>query len=150
MFKFLAIAVVIPVLALANPTPYRTCPNGAPTPATFSVGDCTALPCTIVRGEALSAWGLDIISPASTSTVEAYIEVTLAGLDLDFPIPEDLIDACANGITSCPLVEGQSFDYHFLDENMNLPLGGITVQIRVGLRDGATEISCIEFDGNIV
>ncbi|XP_055526857.1 uncharacterized protein LOC129719501 [Wyeomyia smithii] len=150
MFKFLAIVAIIPVLALANPTPFRTCPNGAATPTTFSVGDCTALPCTIVRGEPLSAAGLGITSPVSTSTVEAYIEVTLAGLDLEFPIPEDLKDACANGITSCPLVAGQSFDYHYLNDDMNLPLGGITVQIRVGLRDGATEIACIEFDGAIV
>ncbi|XP_058812962.1 NPC intracellular cholesterol transporter 2-like [Topomyia yanbarensis] len=150
MFKYLVVAAIIPVLALASPTPFRTCPNNAPVPETFTVGDCTSLPCPIVRGQPLEAKGGNIISPVSTSTVEAYITVSLAGLDLDFPIPEELVDACANGINSCPLVAGQPFDYVFYDDDMNLPLGGITVQIRVGLRDGATEIACVEFDGALI
>lgn len=96
------------------------------------------------------AIGRNIISPVSTSTVEAYIDFFYGGLDLGIPTPPEIVDACANGIDSCPLVTGQAFDYTFQDDSIDVDVSGITVMIRVGLKDGDTQIGCIEFDGTIV
>ncbi|XP_058837356.1 uncharacterized protein LOC131693506 [Topomyia yanbarensis] len=153
MYKLLSvvvvIAIVIPTLTLAV-TPFRSCPNGAPTPETFEVDGCTALPCTITRGQPMRAVGRNLVSLVSTSTVEAYIDFFLGGLDLGIPTPPEIVDACANGIDFCPLVQDESFDYTFFKEDIQMDVSGITVLIRVGLRDGDVQIGCIEFDGTIV
>ncbi|XP_058466949.1 uncharacterized protein LOC131439668 [Malaya genurostris] len=153
MHKLLTIVVVasvaIPTLTVAY-TPFRSCPNEAPTPETFEIEGCTELPCTITRGQKLVGIGRNLVSPLSTSTVEASIKFYAGGLDLGVTTPPEIADACANGIDSCPLVEGESFDYTFSKDDIQMDIADITVQIRVALVDGAVDIGCIEFDGTIV
>lgn len=147
MFKIILAAVLVPALVRPDSVPFRPCPNGAPTPASLEIQGCSALPCIMRRNQSINVEARGIVSPVSTNNVEAFINVFLAGLDLGFPIPSEIADACVAGIQSCPLVEGQPFDYTFNSPITEVPIVGVPVEIRVGLRDGATPIECAVFDG---
>ncbi|KAL9693291.1 hypothetical protein quinque_012576 [Culex quinquefasciatus] len=149
MLKFILAAVLIPVLSVTSSTPFRSCPGSAPVPQDFNIQGCTALPCTLYRGQPLTAEARGIVSQVSTNSVEAYINVFLQEIDLEYPITPEFVDACARGIRSCPLVAGQRFDYVFEKTSLDIQLNGIAVLIRVGLRYQAMPVACVEFDAII-
>lgn len=151
MLKFvLIVAAFVPaILAL---TPVRQCPNGPALPATVDVNGCTSLPCPIVNGEPLVAHALGITSPVATGGLEAFIVIRLAGLQIPFPMPDGLEDACAMGTApgTCPVSAGQVFDYHLDFEGQVLALTGVTVLVEVGLRaDDGSLVTCVQFDAAI-
>ncbi|XP_058451723.1 NPC intracellular cholesterol transporter 2-like [Malaya genurostris] len=152
MYKLLLIAALMPALALAL-TPVTQCPNGAPLPATVDINGCTDSPCEIENNAPLVAHGWDIVSPVDTPSLTAYISVRLAGLEVPFPIPDELVDACENGTPAgtCPVSAGQTFDYTLDHPGMELPVVGVTVQVEVGLtaEDGA-DVTCVAFDAHIL
>lgn len=152
MFKFLLIAAFVPALVLAQ-TPVRQCGNGAPLPASTDVDGCTSLPCDIQNGAPISAIARGITSPIATNTLSTYIIVRLAGLQVPFPMPDGLENACAVGTApgTCPVSAGQTFDYELNHGGQALSLTGVTVQVEVGLRgDGNAMVGCLEFDARIV
>ncbi|XP_065074225.1 uncharacterized protein LOC135698262 [Ochlerotatus camptorhynchus] len=152
MLKFLLIAAVL-VPAILAVTPVRQCAGGPSLPQTVDVNGCTTLPCPIVNGAPLVAHALGITSPLATNGLEAYIIIRLAGLQIPFPMPDGLEDACAMGTAAgtCPVSVGQVFDYHLDFAGQLLSLTGVTVQVEVGLRaDGGGLVTCVEFDATIV
>ncbi|XP_053685505.1 NPC intracellular cholesterol transporter 2 homolog a-like [Sabethes cyaneus] len=152
MYQFLLIAALVPALVLGQ-TPVRQCPNGASLPATVDINGCTGTPCPIQNNSPILAHGWDIVSHVDTPTLTAYISVRLLGLEIPFPMPEELIDACQAGTPpgTCPLSVGQSFDYTLDHPGMELPVVGATVQVEVGLTaaDG-TDVTCVAFDAQIL
>ncbi|XP_055523243.1 NPC intracellular cholesterol transporter 2-like [Wyeomyia smithii] len=151
MYKFLLIAALVPTLVLAQ-TPVYQCPNGAGLPASVDINGCTTSPCPIYNNAPIVAHGLDIVSPVDTATLTAYISVRLLGLEVPFPIPDELVDACVAGTPpgTCPVSAGDVFDYTLDYPGMELPIVGVTVQIEVGLTaaDGS-DVTCVAFDAEI-
>ncbi|XP_058812956.1 NPC intracellular cholesterol transporter 2-like [Topomyia yanbarensis] len=152
MYKLILVAVLLTAMVLAQ-TPVRQCPNGAPLPATVKINDCTVSPCDLVNNAPILAHGWNIVSPVDTVSLTAYISVHLLGLEIPFPIPEELVNACENGVASgtCPVSVGQSFNYTLDHPGMEMPVVGVTVQIQVGLTaaNGAA-VTCVAFDGRIL
>ncbi|XP_055522451.1 NPC intracellular cholesterol transporter 2 homolog a-like [Wyeomyia smithii] len=152
MYKVLLIAALVPALVLAQ-TPVRQCPNGAGLPATVDINGCTGSPCPIQNNAPIVAHGWDIVSPVDTATLTAYISVRLLGLEVPFPIPEELVDACEAGTPpgTCPVSAGDVFDYTLDHPGMELPVAGVTVQVEVGLTaaDGSA-VTCVAFDAQIL
>ncbi|XP_058839161.1 NPC intracellular cholesterol transporter 2-like [Topomyia yanbarensis] len=152
MNRLLAIIAIVIPLVLTQ-TPVRQCSNGADLPASVDINGCIFSPCSIQNGAPIRAVAVGIISPIDTERLEAYITVRLAGLQIPFPMPDDLKDACSSGVSSgtCPITAGQSFDYTLNHAGQALGLSGITVQVEVGLRaDDGTVVACLEFDAKIV
>ncbi|XP_001647809.2 epididymal secretory protein E1 [Aedes aegypti] len=152
MFKLLLIAAVL-TPAVLGLTPVRQCPNGAGLPQSVDINGCTGSPCPIVNGQPLLAHAVGITSPVATNGLEAYIIIRLAGLQIPFPMPDGLEDACANGTPAgtCPVSAGQTFDYNLDFEGQVLQLSGVTVQVEVGLRaDDGSDVTCVAFDAAIV
>ncbi|XP_062537616.1 uncharacterized protein LOC134205926 [Armigeres subalbatus] len=151
MFKFLLITALM-VPAILAQTPVRQCPNGAGVPQSVNVNDCTGSPCPIVNGQRLLAHGIGITSPVNTNGLEAYITIRLAGLQIPFPMPDGLEDACSIGTPAgtCPVSAGQVFNYDLDMEGQYLPLSGVTVLIEVGLlADDGSHVTCLQFDALI-
>ncbi|XP_058812955.1 NPC intracellular cholesterol transporter 2-like [Topomyia yanbarensis] len=152
MYKLLLLVSLVPALVLGI-TPVRQCPNGAGLPATVDINGCTALPCPIQNNSPIVAHGLDIVSPVDTATLTAHISVRLLGLEIPFPIPPELVDACAAGVEpgTCPVSVGQVFDYTLDHPGMELPVVGVTVQVEVGLTaDNGAHVTCVAFDAQIL
>ncbi|XP_062558571.1 uncharacterized protein LOC134223442 [Armigeres subalbatus] len=151
MIKFLLFATLM-VPAILAQTPVRQCPNGAPMPQSVNINDCTGSPCPIRNGQRLLAQGVGITSPVATNGLEAYITIRLGILQIPFPMPEGLEDACSMGTPpgTCPVSAGQVFDYDLDMEGQSLPLSGVTVLIEVGLRaDDGSHVTCLQFDALI-
>ncbi|XP_058451848.1 NPC intracellular cholesterol transporter 2-like [Malaya genurostris] len=149
MFKFLLISALVPALLLAQTTFPRACPNGAPMPAYGEVNGCTASPCTIPVGAPIVAFANGIVSEQNTDTLTAHISIRAAGLEIPFPIPDDLKDACETGTApgTCPVSIGQEFDYTLDYEGDPVPISNVTVQIEVGLAgDSGEDVTCIAFE----
>ncbi|XP_058444776.1 NPC intracellular cholesterol transporter 2-like [Malaya genurostris] len=151
MYKILLIAALVPALVLAQ-TPVTQCPNGAPLPDRVDINGCTGSPCNIQNNAPIIAHGWDIVSPVDTESLTAYISIRLAGLEVPFPIPEELVDACQAGTApgTCPVSAGQSFDYTLDHPGMELPVEGVTVQVEVGLTAADNSaVTCVAFDAYI-
>ncbi|XP_058452715.1 mite group 2 allergen Lep d 2-like [Malaya genurostris] len=150
MFKFLLVAALVPAMALANVS-FTACANGAPTPTSLIVNDCSGDSCVLTAGQPVNALASGILSPANSATAEAYITVRLGGLDVGFEIPETLEDACAVGIEGgCPLTAGSPFNYALNIESLDVPAAGTTVSIEVGLTgDGGVALGCLMFNAQI-
>lgn len=152
MLKFFLIAALVPALVLAQTTPVRQCGNGAPLPASVIINDCTAMPCTLVDGAPVVAFAEGITSPVATASLNSFITVRLAGLQIPFPLPPELADACVAGTPpgTCPVAAGDSFDYTLDFAGQSLGMTGVTVQIEVGLTgDGGSQVTCVLFDAFI-
>ncbi|XP_065074224.1 NPC intracellular cholesterol transporter 2-like [Ochlerotatus camptorhynchus] len=151
MFKLLLIVALVP--AILAQTPVRQCANGAGLPQSVDINGCTTSPCPIQNGAPIQALAVGITSPVASNGMEAYIVIRLAGLQIPFPMPDGLEDACAMGTApgTCPISVGQVFDYNLNHGGMALTLTGVTVQVEVGLRaDDNSLIGCLEFDATIV
>ncbi|KXJ82929.1 NPC intracellular cholesterol transporter 2-like [Aedes albopictus] len=151
MYKFLLIAALVP--AILAQTPVRQCPNGAGLPESVDINGCTTSPCPIQNGAPIQAVARGITSPVATNGMTSYIVIRLAGLQIPFPMPDGLEDACAVGTApgTCPVSAGQTFDYTLDHEGQALALTGVTVQVEVGLRaDDNSVIGCLLFDAQIV
>ncbi|XP_062537614.1 NPC intracellular cholesterol transporter 2-like [Armigeres subalbatus] len=151
MFKFLLIAALVP--AILAQTPVRQCANGAGMPQTVDINGCTTSPCPIPNGAPIIAFAQGITSPVATNGLESYIVIRLAGLQIPFPMPDGLEDACAVGTApgTCPVSAGQVFDYTLNHHGEPLGLTGVTVTAEVGLlADDGTVVGCLQFDVQIV
>ncbi|XP_058812954.1 NPC intracellular cholesterol transporter 2-like [Topomyia yanbarensis] len=149
MYKFLLIAAFLPALVLAQSGYPRQCPNGAPLPESVEVNGCTASPCTIPVGDPIVAHAKGIVSNQNTQTLTAHLAIRVLGLEIPFPIPDGLEDACAAGTApgTCPVTVGQVFDYVLDYHGEPFPISGITVQVEVGLMgDNGQDLTCIAFD----
>ncbi|XP_055524984.1 uncharacterized protein LOC129718333 [Wyeomyia smithii] len=149
MFKFFLLALV-PAMAMAA-VEFSACPNGAPTPTTLTVNDCSGSPCQLTAGAPVDALATGIVSPADSATATAHIVVRLGGLDVGFEIPSELENACAVGITGgCPLTAGTAFNYALVDDSLDVPARGVEVEIEVGLTgDGGVALGCLRFNAVI-
>ncbi|XP_053698619.1 NPC intracellular cholesterol transporter 2-like [Sabethes cyaneus] len=149
MYKFLLVAaVLLPTLVLGQ-TPTLPCPNGAPLPREVDLNGCTTAPCNIPAGAPIVAHAKGIVSQIATATLTPHISIRLLGLEIPFPIPESLVDACAVGTApgTCPVSVGQEFDYILDYEGDPVPVSGVTVQIEVGLAaDNGEDVTCVAFE----
>ncbi|XP_055524740.1 NPC intracellular cholesterol transporter 2-like [Wyeomyia smithii] len=148
MREYLLVAVLLPALVLGQ-TPIMSCPNGAPVPREVDLNGCTTAPCNIPAGAPIVAHAKGIVSPVATETLTAHISIRLLGLEIPFPIPESLVDACAAGTEpgTCPVSAGQEFDYTLNYEGDPPPVSGVTVQIEVGLAaDDGSDVTCVAVD----
>ncbi|XP_058812308.1 uncharacterized protein LOC131676921 [Topomyia yanbarensis] len=150
MFKFLLVAALVPAMTLAAVS-FTACPNGAPTPASLTVNDCSGDVCTMTAGQAVNALATGIVSPIDSASATAHITVRLGGLDLGFVIPQELANACTVGIQGgCPLSAGTGFNYALFDDSLDVPARGVAVEIEVGLTgDGGVALGCLRFNAII-
>ncbi|XP_053698617.1 NPC intracellular cholesterol transporter 2-like [Sabethes cyaneus] len=149
MFKYLLVAALVPALSLAQSLFPRQCPNGASMPAYMEINGCTTSPCTIPIGDPIAAYAKGIVSPIDTQTLTPSLAIRLLGLEIPFPIPESLQDACTAGTDpgTCPVSAGQVFDYILYYEDEPFPISGVTVEVEVGLKgDDGSYITCVAFD----
>ncbi|XP_055617825.1 NPC intracellular cholesterol transporter 2-like [Toxorhynchites rutilus septentrionalis] len=152
MYKYILLVAFLPALALAQ-TPVRQCPNGPPLPPFVDINGCTSLPCEIRSASPIEALARGIVSPISTPTLTAYINIMLGGINIPFPMPDGLDDACRNGVASgtCPVSAGQTFDYTLRHGGMPLSITGVVVQVEVGLRaQNGQLVGCLQFDARIL
>ncbi|EDS36661.1 conserved hypothetical protein [Culex quinquefasciatus] len=150
MFKFLLVAALVPAMALAN-VAFTGCPNGAPTPASLTVNQCSGDVCILQAGQPLTATATGIVSPVGSATASAHIVARVAGLDVGFEIPPALVNACQVGIEGgCPVVAGTPFTYTLNDPSLDAPARDIEVEIEVGLTgDGGSNLGCLRFRARI-
>ncbi|XP_055601437.1 uncharacterized protein LOC129750500 [Uranotaenia lowii] len=133
-------------------TPVRKCPSGVDLPESVRIQDCTSLPCWLQNGAKIDAIGEGIVSPVTTSTMTTYMTIFFAGLSIDFPPPDGWDDACAKGTApgTCPVQQGDRFDYHLEHPGVTLPLAGVNAIIEVGIRaDDGSHVTCLQFDAFI-
>ncbi|XP_058812960.1 uncharacterized protein LOC131677255 [Topomyia yanbarensis] len=147
MIRHYLLVALLPALAMAAVS-FTACPNGAPTPATLTVNDCSGDVCNLYAGQHISAVASGIVSPADSASVAAHISAFLGGLDLGFEIPPHLADACAVGIEGgCPLSAGMTFSYSLNADSLEAPARGVPVEIEVGLiGDGGVALACLRFN----
>ncbi|XP_055588537.1 uncharacterized protein LOC129740913 [Uranotaenia lowii] len=154
MFKLSVICLcgLLLVASQVATTAFRECPNKAATPEEFSIEGCESSPCSLKPGSALVAHAFRIKSTVSTNNVQAYVRVQLApGLEIDYELSAEQQNACAGSIRDCPLEQGKLFDYTFAEPNLKVPQVTLPiVVVRAGIRDGTTEIACVEFDAQLV
>ncbi|XP_058812958.1 uncharacterized protein LOC131677253 [Topomyia yanbarensis] len=150
MFKLLLVAALVPAMTLAAVN-FSPCPNGAPTPTSLTVNDCSGDVCQLLAGGRVDALASGIVSPADSATATAYVVVRLGGLDVGFEMPPELEDACAIGIQGgCPLTSGTAFNYALNDDSLDVPARGVAVEIEVGLTgDGGSALGCLRFNAVI-
>ncbi|XP_053698616.1 NPC intracellular cholesterol transporter 2-like [Sabethes cyaneus] len=150
MFKFFLLAALVPAMVMAA-VDFTACPNGAPTPSSLTVNDCSGGVCSLTAGGPVNALATGIVSPADSASATAHIVVRLGGLDVGFEIPAELEDACAVGIQGgCPLSAGAAFNYALNDDSLDVPARGVEVEIEVGLTgDGGVALGCLRFNAII-
>ncbi|EAT33897.1 AAEL013835-PA [Aedes aegypti] len=150
MFKFFFVAALVPAMAMAAVN-FRACPNGAPTPASLTVNNCSGDECILVAGQALNARANGIVSPVGSASATAHIVARVAGLDVGFELPPELTNACQAGLVAgCPIVAGTAFDYVLIDDSLDAPARDIPVEIEVGLTgDNGIALACVRFDARI-
>ncbi|XP_055611699.1 NPC intracellular cholesterol transporter 2-like [Uranotaenia lowii] len=164
MFKFLLVAVFIPALATA--VQVRSCGAGYATPEEVTIEGCAAgtNECQVQVGTTLRATATLAAAPRSSPTAFAHIIARLAGIQVPFPMPDALRDACVvvdgSGLeTGCPVVAGERMVYNlnaFMDPN-DFSIFGVTIEaeVRIDVTDTVAtnvgdSIACARFNLRVV
>lgn len=101
MFKLILIATFV-AAALAVEVPVTPC-AGHPEATSFSIPECSALPCEISVGQTITL-DIQFATNSLTTSMPVFAMVTSGGREFPFELPTG--DACAAANPACPAPAG--------------------------------------------